>query len=61
MGLYSGGLIIGRIFPSEILGGLFSGGLIIVILFIYLFLVFFGRWGGDLLSGFFGILSWKHF
>ena len=27
MGLYSGGLIIGRIFASEIWGGLFSGGL----------------------------------
>ena len=26
MGLYSGGLIIGRIFASEIWGGLFSGG-----------------------------------
>ena len=28
MGLYAGGLIIGRIFMSEIGGGLFSGGLI---------------------------------
>ena len=27
MGLYSGGLIIGRIFASEILGGLFREGL----------------------------------
>ena len=32
MGLYSGGLIIGTIFASEILGGLFSGGLIIIII-----------------------------
>ena len=28
MGLYSGGLIIGRIFVPEILGGLFLGGFI---------------------------------
>ena len=28
MGLYSGGLIIGRIFASEIWGAYFSGGLI---------------------------------
>ena len=40
MGLYSGGLIIGRIFASEVGGeGLFSGGLIFIII------IFF--WGGE--------------
>ena len=38
MGLYSGGLIIGRIFASEIWGGLFSGRLI-YFLFILIFLL----------------------
>ena len=38
MGLYSGGLIIGRIFASEIVGGgaLFSGGLIYLFVFFFL-------------------------
>ena len=43
MGLYSGGLIIGRIFASEIWGAYFSGGLI-----------FLG--GGSLLWEFYGNL-----
>ena len=47
MGLYSGGLIIGRICASEIWGAYFQEGL-----FIYLF--FLGGWGG-LLSEFYGI------
>ena len=33
MGLYLGGLIIGRIFASEICGGLLSGGFTLFILF----------------------------
>ena len=40
MGLYSGGLIIGRIFASEILGAYFRKGLFIY-LFIYLFSYYF--------------------
>ena len=39
MGLYSGGLIIGRIFASEIWGAYFREGLFIY-LFIYLFILF---------------------
>ena len=50
MGLYSGGLIIGTIFASQILGGLFSEGLIIIII---IFLV--GGGGGGLLSEFYGV------
>ena len=42
MGLYAGQLIFGRIFASEIWGGLLSGGLIL---------------GGGLLSEFYGMLS----
>ena len=41
MGLYSGGLIIGRISASEIWGAYFSEGL-----FIFLFFYFFGGEGG---------------
>ena len=45
-GLISGGLIIGRIFTSEILGGgLISGGLIIGRIFTS------EIWGGELISG----------
>ena len=43
MGLYSGGLIIGRIFASEIWGAYFREGL------------FWGGGGGGLLSEFYGI------
>ena len=54
MGLFSGGLIIGRIFASKNLGGLFSGGLILLLL-----LFFFGKRGGGgrLLSEFYGMLE----
>ena len=53
MGLYLGGLIIGRIFASEIWGGLFSGGLIFfcIYLFIYLFVLLFFFFGGELIIG----------
>ena len=56
MGLYSGGLIIGRIFASEIWGAYFREGLFyfIIYLFIYLFNFFFFFWGGGLLSEFYG-------
>ena len=47
MGLYSGGLIIGRIFASEIWGAYFRRG----DLFIYLFIF----WGGGLLSEVYGV------
>ena len=48
MGLYLGGLIIGRIFASEIWGGgVFSGGFILFILFIYYFFFL----GGELIIG----------
>ena len=40
MGLYSGGLIIGRIFASEIWGVYFREGLFIIYLFIYLFIFY---------------------
>ena len=56
MSLYSGGLIIGRIFTSEIWGAYFREGLSFIYLFIYLFYYyyyFFG--GGGLLSEFSGI------
>ena len=67
MGLYSGGLISGRIFASEILGAYFRKGLFIYLfiilfvclfilflfLFIYLFYYFF--LGGGLISEFYGI------
>ena len=46
MGLYSGGLIIGRIFTSEIWGAYFREGL---------FIFFFFGGGGGLLSKFYGI------
>ena len=45
MGLYSVELIIGRIFASEFVGGLFSGRLI------YLFIFFFLVGGGRLIIG----------
>ena len=47
MGLYSGGLIIGRIFASEIWGAYFREGLF----------CFAGGGGGGLLSEFYGITS----
>ena len=50
MGFYSGGLIIGRIFASEIWGAYFRDGLFIYS-FIYLLLFFFFG-GGGLLSEF---------
>ena len=40
MGLYSGGLIIGRIFAFEIWGDYFLEGLFFIYLFIYLILFF---------------------
>ena len=43
MGLFSGGLIIGRIFASKNLGGLFSGGLILLLLLLFFFWE--GGWG----------------
>ena len=46
MGLYSGGLIIGRIFASEIWGAYFREGLF-----------FFLGGGGGLLSEFYGIVT----
>ena len=56
MGLYSRGLIFGRIFASEIWGGsLFLGELVLFYLFIYLFYFFFFLGGGGLLSESYGI------
>ena len=59
MDLYSGGLIIGRIFASEIWGAYF-----IYYLFIYLFIYFFFWGGGGLLSEFYGMVvslrSWRN-
>ena len=49
MGLYSGGLIIERIFASEIWGAYFREGLIVFF--------FLGGGGGGLLSEFYGILE----
>ena len=52
MSLYSGGLIIGRIFTSEISGAYFREDLSFIYLFIYLFillLLFF--WGGGRAGG----------
>ena len=54
MGLYSGGLIIGRIFASEIWGAYFREGLFIY-LFIYLIFFFLAGGGGGLFSEFYGI------
>ena len=65
MGLYSGGLIIGRIFASEIWGAYFPEGLffiyffiylfiyiyIFICLFIYLFYFIFFFWGGGIIIG----------
>ena len=70
MGLYSGGLIIGRNFASEIWGAYFREGLFIylfIYLFTYLFIHFFyyiffvggGGGGGGLLSEFYGIHNRK--
>ena len=66
MGLYSGGLTIGRICASEIWGGLFSGGLIIYYYYYhyyyyyyyyyYLFIFFFGGGGGLIIE----ILRYVH-
>ena len=54
MGLYSGGLIIGRIFASENWGAYFRDGL-----FIYLFIYFgWGGGGGEVAGLFIGILSY---
>ena len=53
MGLYSGGLIIGRIFASEIWGAYFRGGLFINFFF-YIYIFFLG--GGGLLSEFYSML-----
>ena len=47
MGLYSGELIIGRIFASEILGAYFREGL--------LFSLFWEGWGGGVSSEFYGM------
>ena len=61
MGLYSGGLIIGRIFASEIWGAYFREGLFcfLFVLFCFCFCFFFGGGGGGggLLSEFYGICS----
>ena len=63
MGLYTGGLIIGRILAPEIWGSYFREGLFIYLL-IYLFIYFilfifsfnfFFRGGGGLLSEFYGV------
>ena len=56
MGLYVGGLIIGRIFVSEIWRAYFREGLFYFILFYFIIIFFFWRGGGDLLSEFCGIL-----
>ena len=56
MGLYSGGLIIGRIFASEIYGAYFREGLLILF---YSF--FFGGGGGGLLSEFYGMLVYRNY
>ena len=53
MGLYySGGLIIGRIFASEIRGAYFRVGLfyLFIYFFIFLFFIFFGGAGGGRLN-----------
>ena len=60
MGLYSGGIIIGRIFASEIWGAYFREGSFFIYLFVYfyLFIYFFffgGGGGGGLLSEFYDI------
>ena len=44
MGLYSGGLIIGSIFASEIWGAYFREGLLLLLLFFFF-------WGGGLIIG----------
>ena len=49
MGLYSGGLIIGRIFASEIWGANFREGLFIYLFIIIMNFFFFG--GGGLIIG----------
>ena len=54
MGLYSGGLIIGMTFASEIWRAYFQEGLLLLLLFIIIFF-FFGGGGGRLLLGFYGI------
>ena len=54
MGLYSGGLIIGRIFASAIYGAYFREGLLI--LFYSFFLA-----GGGLLSEFYGMLVYRNY
>ena len=60
MGLYSGGLNIGRIFASEIWGAYFREGLrnYLFYLFFYLFIFFWGGEGG-LLSEFYGMVVKK--
>ena len=50
MGLYLGGLIIGRIVASEIWGAYFREGLLLLIFF------FLGGGGGGFLSEFYGIV-----
>ena len=56
MGLYSGGLIIGRIFASEIWGAYFREGLSFIYLFIYFF--FWGGGGGGLIIGILRYVFW---
>ena len=53
MGLYSGGLIIGRIFASEILGAYFREGLFCFLFFCFFCFCFFfgGGGGGGLIIG----------
>ena len=55
MGLYLGGLIIGRIFASEIWGAYFWEGLFIY-LFIYLFILGGGGLGGAYYNEFYGMI-----